>query len=428
MGAEASRLRAGHRYHVYPGDVFYLCKRPDGTLSYGYRLMEHDPGLDLTGGSTSSRHSGGACSMLQQQISDVSTSAPAARDADHSCRPLAIVNRDASDVKLIDSLVQCSCAPAAVALRPGVLTEDGNITIGDQLTACTRHWTTPPSAAPADSSSSSSALPCGGVKRPHPVGDQPLSTAVDGTKDTACVAGHDKSTRTSEDNLAGVSSKRLKRPPTAPAPAGESQCSVANDYVSKRDCLPPSTVADPDTANRNGTLVNASIPASAALPAQQPPSWGQGPTAQLVAARRQAWQHNERIHRVLSELADVYHVLSDEFRQKSFETAAAIVATMDQPLRSLADARDAGLGGDTTANTSLEIAMTGRSQRLDRLTANPTVVAALLFVKVFGVGPVKARQYAEKGYRTLEDLTRDQGLDRRQRMGIKYATMVCLLC
>lgn len=140
------------------------------------------------------------------------------------------------------------------------------------------------------------------------------------------------------------------------------------------------------------------------------------------------------------------------------------ILMLDQKLTSRASARAAGIGFKTAekvdgksataeavvfsphnlCSSSVEILRTGTLQRLEELRRNPKVKVLELFGKVFKTGPEKALKYYEKGHRTLEDLayvllsvsvtshvanqyqpciqrcSADPGLDKHQRLGIKY--------
>lgn len=112
----------------------------------------------------------------------------------------------------------------------------------------------------------------------------------------------------------------------------------------------------------------------------------------------------------LAEIARLYNLTNqsnDTYRAKTYEEAARRISQYPTPITSGAQARrEIPRIGESLARDIDEFLTTGHISRLQNLqhsTVNQSQVLAL-FQSVYGIGPVKANQLYEQGFRTLEDL------------------------
>eukprot|EP00854_Cymbomonas_tetramitiformis_P010915 gene10915-12913_t len=74
------------------------------------------------------------------------------------------------------------------------------------------------------------------------------------------------------------------------------------------------------------------------------------------------------------------------------------------------------------ANTLLaQVLTTGRLRKLEEMLADPRIVALQTLTSVWGLGPSTAQQLYDRGFRTVEDLSRDpEQLTAQQRVGLAH--------
>lgn len=117
---------------------------------------------------------------------------------------------------------------------------------------------------------------------------------------------------------------------------------------------------------------------------------------------------NRDLSVMLAKIASYYSFVNDKHRKNTYDKAAKNVRDYNEKILSGKEAREniAGIGVSIEKDIN-EYLSTGEMERLETLkrqhgtSFNDTVD---LFLRVHGIGPVKAIQLYEKGYRTLEDL------------------------
>lgn len=67
-----------------------------------------------------------------------------------------------------------------------------------------------------------------------------------------------------------------------------------------------------------------------------------------------------------------------------------------------------------------EIVSTGKLSKLEHFETDEKVRTITLFGEVWGIGPATALRLYEKGYRTLDDLQKEESLTHAQKLGLKY--------
>jgi DNA polymerase/3'-5' exonuclease PolX len=126
----------------------------------------------------------------------------------------------------------------------------------------------------------------------------------------------------------------------------------------------------------------------------------------------------------LREIAYYYKILgrvSDDRRYTATTNAIATIKKLPYVLYTAAQAKKEKGIGDSIAATIEDFVMNGSKAKLDELKAEAgdTLKFLDLFMGIYGVGIVKAIDFYESGYRTLEDIPQD-GLTKAQKLGLKY--------
>eukprot|EP01063_Lacrimia_lanifica_P015796 TRINITY_DN22463_c0_g1_i1.p1 TRINITY_DN22463_c0_g1~~TRINITY_DN22463_c0_g1_i1.p1 ORF type:complete len:372 (+),score=116.02 TRINITY_DN22463_c0_g1_i1:58-1173(+) len=131
--------------------------------------------------------------------------------------------------------------------------------------------------------------------------------------------------------------------------------------------------------------------------------------------------HNEELCRLLLEMGKMEKAGGQLFKWKAYRTAADSLAALDHRVKSGAEARALpGIGAKIAAKIE-QILETGQLRQLEEKKDDPIVKALATFTGVSGIGPVNARKYVDKGYRTLDDILQaKEPLTEHQRIGIKH--------
>lgn len=112
------------------------------------------------------------------------------------------------------------------------------------------------------------------------------------------------------------------------------------------------------------------------------------------------------------------------FRSKAFLDASDRILKEKAAITSGPEARRIPGIGASIAGVIDEFLLNGTSARLEELkTKHGNYEILQMFMKIHGVGPVSALRFYKKGYRTIEELSRDPGLTTAQRVGIEFLTL-----
>jgi len=116
----------------------------------------------------------------------------------------------------------------------------------------------------------------------------------------------------------------------------------------------------------------------------------------------------DKVIYVLDTLSKIYEYLNDEFRSKSFNKAKTQFEVYNGPLNLKSLIKVDGIG-KSTAEVIMEIIDKNISFRLEELKkSNPNIIEKIntieIFKKIHGIGEKQAKDFYEKGYRTIEDL------------------------
>ncbi|KAI0392395.1 hypothetical protein F5Y17DRAFT_436543 [Xylariaceae sp. FL0594] len=129
--------------------------------------------------------------------------------------------------------------------------------------------------------------------------------------------------------------------------------------------------------------------------------------------------------RLFEEIAEEHALWDETWRVQSYRKAASTLRRHVTQLCTAVEAAELPGIGKGLAEHVEEIATTGRFRKLEELRAEPRREALKLFGNLYGVGVGTARRWAERGYRTLEDLLRAQSsgelkLSTNQKIGITH--------
>jgi len=116
-----------------------------------------------------------------------------------------------------------------------------------------------------------------------------------------------------------------------------------------------------------------------------------------------------------------YQILGDQWRSKTFLTAASKIEKFPELILSGAQAQKIKGIGPSVATQIDQLLESGTSDRLEELEAQAQDWKASmdLLLGVYGIGPVQARKFIEAGVTTLEDLSR-QKLTKAQELGLDF--------
>lgn len=109
------------------------------------------------------------------------------------------------------------------------------------------------------------------------------------------------------------------------------------------------------------------------------------------------------------------------FKWKAYRTAADSLRALGRPVRSGAEAaRLPGVGSKIAAKID-EVVATGELAELKAYRASPEVAALQAFTAVSGIGPKKAQELVDKGYRTVAELAASkEAWSAHQRIGLRH--------
>ena len=130
---------------------------------------------------------------------------------------------------------------------------------------------------------------------------------------------------------------------------------------------------------------------------------------------------NMNIVNLFEELSDLLNKLGEPFRAKAYKSASNAISTYQEEITKDTDLNSIKGLGKTTIEKVHEILETGHIKYVDELKQRPQI----LFTNVYGIGPKKAKELADKGYKTILELSNAYSenksiLNDKQAIGIKY--------
>ncbi|KAM0824459.1 hypothetical protein ACQ4PT_070188 [Festuca glaucescens] len=129
---------------------------------------------------------------------------------------------------------------------------------------------------------------------------------------------------------------------------------------------------------------------------------------------------NRNITEIFGKLINIYRALGDDRRSFSYYKAIPVIEKLPFKIESADQVKNLPTIGKSLKDHINEIVTTGKLSKLEHFENDEKVRAVNLFGEVWGVGPATALKLYDKGYRTLDDLQKDDSLTYAQRTGLKF--------
>lgn len=131
---------------------------------------------------------------------------------------------------------------------------------------------------------------------------------------------------------------------------------------------------------------------------------------------------NEQLAKLLELLSVYYKLAKDKYRTGAYEKAAYTIRNSEEEITSGAQALQLPGIGQSIATDIEQYLQTGKIDRLQQLEYKYQVVKPVLdkFMAIYGIGPVTAVGFYEKGFRTVDDLWYKANLTEAQKNGILW--------
>jgi DNA polymerase/3'-5' exonuclease PolX len=136
---------------------------------------------------------------------------------------------------------------------------------------------------------------------------------------------------------------------------------------------------------------------------------------------------NDQLIENLKILIKYYSITKDHFRRTAYEKALKIIKNLDFQITDINQVKKTKGIGKSTLEKINEYLNTGMIKKVEEIklilepekTTKEIVIE--MFLKIWGVGEVKANSLWEKGYRSIEDIIKEpKVLNRLQLIGLKY--------
>ena len=205
----------------------------------------------------------------------------------------------------------------------------------------------------------------------------------------------------------------------APAPAA---AAPAKRKAADKDGAPAAKAAKANTADKQSPPPVAKATADAGPPSSSasdaPPGDSRAPSGLMSEG-----SNNERIHKMLIDLADSEKIKGDSVRSGTYYKAAHAVKTHTAKITSGKEAEKIkGVGKKISAKID-ELLTTGKLDRLEREKSDPHAASLKELQRVSGIGPVFAEElYSKHGVKDLAMLSMNSGalLSREAQIGLKH--------
>ena len=127
---------------------------------------------------------------------------------------------------------------------------------------------------------------------------------------------------------------------------------------------------------------------------------------------------NEKLAGLLSELSSIMVKNGDQIRARVYKKAEETVLSIVEDITSVDQLKGKPGIGPTIMDKVNEFLKTGKLDLIEREKAKPEYI----FSDIYGIGPKKAKDLADKGFKTIADLRkkRDEVLNEVQKMGLEY--------
>ncbi|KAL3751012.1 hypothetical protein ACJRO7_011915 [Eucalyptus globulus] len=129
---------------------------------------------------------------------------------------------------------------------------------------------------------------------------------------------------------------------------------------------------------------------------------------------------NRNVTEIFGKLINIYRALGEDRRSFSYYKAIPVIEKLPFKIESGDQVKNLPSIGKALQEHIQEIVTTGKLSKLEHFETDEKVRTISLFGEVWGIGPTTALKFYEKGYRTLDDLKREESLTHAQRLGLKY--------
>ena len=129
--------------------------------------------------------------------------------------------------------------------------------------------------------------------------------------------------------------------------------------------------------------------------------------------------YNEDFISLLGKLYDLMMAKGEPFRARAYKNAQNSIINYKEPITSLDQIRTLPSVGVTILSKLEEFMKTGKIHAIEKYENDPMII----FTKVFGIGPKKAKELVKKeNITTIEELKtrQDEVLNDKQKIGLKY--------
>ncbi|XP_048137282.1 DNA polymerase lambda isoform X5 [Rhodamnia argentea] len=129
---------------------------------------------------------------------------------------------------------------------------------------------------------------------------------------------------------------------------------------------------------------------------------------------------NRNVTEIFVKLINIYRALGDDRRSFSYYKAISVIEKLPFKIDSGDQVKNLPSIGKALQEHIQEIVTTGKLSKLEHFETDEKVRTISLFGEVWGIGPTTALKLYEKGYRTLDELKKEESLTHAQRLGLKY--------
>ncbi|XP_067951035.1 DNA polymerase lambda-like isoform X2 [Watersipora subatra] len=129
---------------------------------------------------------------------------------------------------------------------------------------------------------------------------------------------------------------------------------------------------------------------------------------------------NDHIIDKLREMAETYKSTKDKWRVFGYEKAIIALKATSELIDTYEKAIALPHVGKSLAEKIVEIAESGRFEKLENLQSDDGLLAIKLFMRIWGVGVETATKWSNQGLRSLDDVKDKVNLTANQKVGLKY--------
>lgn len=129
---------------------------------------------------------------------------------------------------------------------------------------------------------------------------------------------------------------------------------------------------------------------------------------------------NKHITDKLELLAETYKNTKDHWREFGYTKAINALKKSPKKIKTYNEAKALPGIGERLAEKIWEIVESGELRKLNEVNSEDQIKAINIFAQIWGAGPTTAEMWAQRGFRTLEDLSKKATLNKQQEIGLKH--------